>query len=423
MKVTIFSWSVNSGGAARASYRLFTAIKKYESKEIAIKMRVNNSEIEEENIIGPRSNINKGWSLLRRYIGLKFQNLQKTSNQVYHSSSLIPSLYDQEINKSDTDLINLHWVQGEMLSIKAIGRIKKPIIFTLHDCWAFSGSEHYPNGYNDNRYKNGYFKWNVPKDHRGIDIDRICWNMKRKCWKLPHQIVCPSNWLANKAKESLLMKDWPITVIPNPVPLEIYKPLPKEFARKVFNLNLEKDLILFGALNGSKDNRKGWDLLEPALNKLSDFNDNIEAIVIGETTPLNPPKLGMKIKYLGELKDDQSLSLIYSAVDVMVVPSRMENLPQTATEAQSCGTPVVAFNCSGFPDTISHKETGYLAAPFDSESLKDGIIWVLEKNKNGGRISLKARERALKLWDEKIIAEKYKNLYEKTNYKYNKNNN
>lgn len=423
MKVTILSWSSNSGGAARASYRLFQAIKKYESKDILVKLRVNNSDFIEENIISPSSNIKRGWYLLRRYAGLKLQNLQKTSNPVYHSSALIPSICDLEINNSESEIINLHWVQGEMISIKAISRIKKPIIFTLHDCWAFSGSEHYPNGYEDNRYIYGYYKNNCPKDRHGLDIDRISWHMKRKYWQYPRQLVSPSNWLAECARKSSLMRDWPIKVIPNPLPLDVYKPSPKSYARYLFNLNLEKDLILFGALKGSRDPRKGWDLLEPVLKKLSDINQNIEAIVIGENPPLNPPKLGIKISYLGELKDDQSLSLIYSAVDVVVVPSRMENLPQSATESQSCGTPVVAFNCSGFKDVIAHKETGYLAEPFESESLMEGILWVLRNKENIKRMSLNARNRALKLWSPSKIANEYKNIYEITKENYNKKNN
>ena len=156
-----------------------------------------------------------------------------------------------------------------------------------------------------------------------------------------------------------------------------------------------------------------------ALKKLPNPNQKIEAVIIGEKEPINPPNLGMKINYLGELKDDQSLSLIYSAADVVVVPSRIENLPQSATESQSCGTPVVAFNCSGFKDVVAHKETGYLAEPFESESLMEGILWVLRNKENMKRMSLNARNRALKLWSPSKIANEYKNIFEITKENYN----
>ena len=418
MKVEIISWSSDKGGAARASYRLFKALKNYQSHNLSVKMRVNNCDFPEEGIINPKTNLEIGWNLLRRYTGLKFQNIQKTANPDFHSSALVPCLLDKKINNSSSEIINLHWIQGEMLSIKAISRIKKPIIFTLHDLWAFSGTEHYPNGYEDDRYIKGYRRNNRPSSYKGLDLDRICWQMKKKYWKSKYHIVSPSNWLANCAKKSLLMKNWPISVIPNPVPTNIFKKSPKDFSRKIFNLDLEKYYILFGSLNGSNDPRKGWDLLEHALKIMPNYNNKIEAIIIGENEPTNPPNLGIKINYLGTLQDNQTLALIYSAVDLVLVPSRMENLPQSATEAITCGTPVVAFNCSGLPDVVDHKKTGYLADPFDSKSLTKGIEWILEDKERLINLSENCRKKAIRLWDSKKVAEEYMKIYKESYEKF-----
>ena len=411
MKVEIISWSSDKGGAARASYRLFKALRNHQKNNLSIKMRVNNCNFKEEGIINPKTNCEIGWNLLRRYLGSNFQKFQKTTNQSFHSSGLLPSLLDKKINNSDSDIINLHWFQGEMLSIRAIGRIKKPIIFTLHDFWAFLGTEHYPNGYDDNRYIKGYSRNNKPENSKGLDLDRISWQMKKRYWKSKYQIISPSNWLATCAKKSSLMKNWPIRVIPNPVPTNIFKKSPKNFSRKIFNLDLDKKYILFGALKGSSEPRKGWDLLQHALKIIPNNNKKIEAIIIGEHEPINPPKLRMKINYFGTLQDNQTLALIYSAVDLVLVPSRMDNLPQTATEAITCGTPVVAFNCSGLPDVIDHKKTGYLADAFEIKSLAKGIEWILEDNDRLLELSENCREKAMRLWDSKIIAEKYMKIY------------
>ena len=417
MKVEIISWSSDKGGAARASYRLFKALRNYQSHNLSIKMRVNNCNFPEEGIIYPKTNFEIGWNLLRRYAGLKFQNVQKTTNQAFHSSGLVPCLLDKKINNSCSQIVNLHWFQGEMLSIRAISRIKKPIIFTLHDSWAFLGAEHFPNGYDDDRYIKGYSRNNRHFNHKGLDLDRICWQMKKRYWNSKYHIVSPSNWLANCAKNSLLMKNWPITVIPNPVPTNIFKKSPKNLSRKIFNLALDKYYILFGSLNASNEVRKGWDLLKQAL-KMMPNNNKIEAIIIGENEPINPPNLGMKLNYLGNLQDDQTLALIYSAVDLAVVPSRIENLPQIATEAITCGTPVVAFNCSGLPDVIDHKITGYLADPFDTKSLKKGIEWILEDKNRLIKLSENCRKKALRLWDSKIIAEQYMKIYNESYEKF-----
>ena len=303
-----------------------------------------------------------------------------------------------------------------MLSIKAVSRIKKPIVFTLHDFWAFSGSEHYPNGYGDKRYIKGYNKKNKPITNRGIDLDKISWQMKKKYWENPYQIVCPSNWLANCARESFLMKNWPIKVIPNPIPTNIFQNHPRNLARKILNLNLEKILIMFVAWRGSSDPRKGCDLLQEALKVLPNPNKKIEVVIIGENEPINPPKLGMKMNYLGQLHDDYSLALAYSAVDLVLVPSRMENLPQTATEAISCGTPVVAFNCSGLPDTVDHKKTGFLADAFDIKSFSKGIEWILKDKERLLKMSKNCRNQAIKLWDPSKIANEYIKLYESIYY-------
>ena len=128
MKVEIISWTSDKGGAARASYQLFKALKNYQKNNLEVKMRVNNCNFKEQGIINPKTNSEIGWNLLRRYLGSNFQKFQKTTNQSFHSSGLLPSLLDKKINNSDSDIINLHWFQGEMLSIRAIGRIKKPII-------------------------------------------------------------------------------------------------------------------------------------------------------------------------------------------------------------------------------------------------------------------------------------------------------
>ena len=112
------------------------------------------------------------------------------------------------------------------------------------------------------------------------------------------------------------------------------------------------------------------------------------------------------------MSDDQSLAMLYSAADVVVVPSLMETLPQSATEAQSCGTPVVAFKCSGLVDVVENYSTGYLAKPFQADDLSRGIDWVL-KSKDYENIEFRSRKRAENLWSEKIITSKYERIYQK----------
>jgi len=138
----------------------------------------------------------------------------------------------------------------------------------------------------------------------------------------------------------------------------------------------------------------------------------IQGVIFGQSEPVNPPSLGMPLHWMGHLNDDITLALLYSAADVMVVPSRQENLPQSGTEAQACGCPVVAFNCTGLPDVVAHGETGYLAEPYDLDELAKGILWVLEDAERYSRLCAAARKRALHLWSSEVVVPQYMKVYE-----------
>jgi glycosyltransferase involved in cell wall biosynthesis len=123
---------------------------------------------------------------------------------------------------------------------------------------------------------------------------------------------------------------------------------------------------------------------------------------------------GLPVHLVGKLRDNASLCAFYNAIDVMIVPSRQENLAQSATEAQSCGCPVVGFNCGGMPDVVDHLNTGFLAQPFDCNDLAEGITWTLRKNELTGRLSENARIRALKEWSFTEVLPKYLKAYRET---------
>ena len=119
----------------------------------------------------------------------------------------------------------------------------------------------------------------------------------------------------------------------------------------------------------------------------------------------------LPVEFLGSFKDDLSLRVVYSAADVMVVPSIQEAFGQTASEAHSCATPVVGFRIGGLIDIVSHQETGYLADPYNPKSLACGINWVIEDEERNKKLSSQARLKAEKLWDSRIIAKQYINAY------------
>jgi glycosyltransferase involved in cell wall biosynthesis len=303
-----------------------------------------------------------------------------------------------------------------MMSIADIGRLTKPVVWTLHDMWAFCGAEHYTVG---QRYRKGYSAANRPPDESGFDLDRWTWRRKQRHWRRPFQIVTPSHWLASCVEQSGLMRDWPVTVIPNPVDTKIWWPVDKLLARQKLNLPPDARVLLFGALGGDEDPRKGFDLLRDALQHLRgringlELN-GLELVVIGQLAHTQETPLGFPVRHTGYLHDDEKLRLLYSAADAVAVPSRLEAFGQTASEAHACGTPVVAFNTGGLADIVAHRQTGYLATPFDVQDLAAGIEWVLRAKASGPDLRIAARERACLLWDSPIVARQYAELYART---------
>jgi glycosyltransferase involved in cell wall biosynthesis len=188
----------------------------------------------------------------------------------------------------------------------------------------------------------------------------------------------------------------------------------KNTARELFKLPKNVPLLLFGAEKGVDNHRKGFDLLLKSLRILSNGSemDNLELVVFGQSAPEESINIGYPVHYMGHLHDDLSLRILYSAADVMVVPSRQEAFGQTASEAHACGVPVVAFDNSGLTDIVEHLFTGYLAKSFDVNDLSVGIKWVLSE-KVHGELGKNARKNIVEKCCYKEVVKQYLKIYKK----------
>ena len=409
MKVIHLNHSDINGGAARATFRIHQALLK---EKINSKIWANKIFSKDLKVEGPKNPFEKlYYDLGPRLIANSLVKTLKTKNPIIHSPSVLPSKWVSRINESDADIIHLHWVQGEMISISDIAKINKPTIWTPQDMWIFSGAEHYTD---DNRWRLGYKKNNRPHYESGFDLNLWTWKRKMKFWSQSIQIVAPSQWLARCVRESVLTSEWPVSIIPNTINTDVWKPINKKIAREKLNLPNDVSLILFGAIGGGIDPRKGFDLLKDAL-KIAQKNfqlKKVELVIFGQDKPKVKQELGFPIHYMGKVDDDKILRTIYSSADVMLIPSRQDNLPNTGLEAHATGVPVIAFNTGGLSDIVDHKNNGYLADPFDVEDFANGIVWILE-NKNLDNLIKNARKSAVNKYSEKVIATQYIQLYKK----------
>lgn len=406
MKVKHISYSDLRGGAAIGAFRMHTGLL---NQEVDSQLWVNWATSGLNSVKGPGSNAKTALSIARRPFGELLAKGLKTKNPSLHSPNFLPSSWPKKIGSSDADVVHLHWMGWEMLSVNDVAQIQKPLVWSVDDMWPFCGAEHYTE---DFRWQQGYLKNNRPEYESGWDLNRWVWERKVKSWRRPVHMIAPSQWVADCIKSSVLMHDWPVTVMPYPLDTKIWAPVDKSLAKQLMGLPQGKHYVGFGAINGGKDPRKGIALLKESLAILRhQFSGDIELIVFGEHAPVQPEDLGYPVHYLGHLHDDMSLRVMYSAFDVMVVPSRQETFGQTASEALSCGTPVVCFGATGLLDVVKHQVTGWHATPYEPEDLAKGIAWVLEDGSRYERLCLQARIDAVDRFDMSVVIPQLKNIY------------
>lgn len=373
------------------------------------RLHVNEAVLGDWTVKCPTDRWSSVMAQVRPAVGGLLNRLMATTRPVPRSPAALPSSWSKRLNTDNLDVVHLHWVNREMMSVEDIGRIKKPIVWTLHDMWAFCGAEHVTE---EVRWREGYTTRNRPAYESGFDLDRWVWRRKRKAWHHPVNIVTPSHWLAECARQSVLMRDWPISVIHNAIDTEVWQSIDKTMARRLMGLPTEAKMLLFGTYGANSAPHKGLDLLRSALQHLRGQVDDLQLVVFGQMTPEEPEDFGFPVHYTGHLHDELSLRLLYSAADVMVIPSRLENLPNTGVESMACGRPVVAFDTCGLPDIVRHQKTGYLAKAFDTEDLAKGIEWVLADSQRYARLCDCARGDAVERFSYPVAAKKYLAVYE-----------
>jgi glycosyltransferase involved in cell wall biosynthesis len=300
-----------------------------------------------------------------------------------------------------------------MISIEDIAKIKKPIVWTMHDSWVLCGAEHHPNVLeNDNRFIEGYTKKNKPITTTGIDICRKTWERKKKAWKnIKFNFISPSNYEKESFDKSALFRNSSstCTVIPNIVPETIFKPIDNKILKDLYQIPFDKKVIGFGATDvlTKKKTIKGEYLLLDSLKNIQNKQD-YQLVIFGDNNNLIANELKIDTFSTGFISNPYILAGIYNLCDVFVCPSLLENLPNVCLESLFCGVPVAVFNTGGIPDIVEHKKTGYLAQCFDTKDLLEGILYCIE---NHDELSHNALIKAHNDFNNENIVQKHIDLY------------
>ncbi len=394
-KVLILSWSDLFGGAAQAANEIYKSLKRKKNVHFFVQNKISSDRsIKTYNF--------KTFNLyLRKFFSFFLYKIRLSKND--YSYNLINSDIVKISKFNQYDVVNLHWINSETLSIFDISKIKKKMVLTLHDMWFMNGTEHYLYYLPKQYYKNGnYIKLNF--------FDHLIWKIKKKILKKKKiHIVAPSKWIAKLAQKSKILNGFPITTIPYAVDNKIF------FKSKIRSIKVGKNKIfkkkntidvLFVSAGGLFNYRKGFDLLDQCISKY-DKNNKVRLLIVGPYKNNDIKKIQSSNIILGNLKNKKLLNKVYNFSDIIAIPSRLDNLPNVALEAQSCGLPIVTYKVGGLTDIVEHKKNGFLIKPFDIKSFYDGINNIY-KNK------VKFEKNSLiksKIWKPKNISKQYIKLF------------
>lgn len=416
MKVLSVCTNDSSGGAARAAHRIHEGVR---ALGVESRMFVKDKQSNDENVVPlaefvPSHPLCKVGDWVAKKVKNKWQHAQwnryPQRDDVFMSDLRSTRLHGA-LQELDYDVLHLHWINQRFVPLPELKKTHKPIVWTLHDSWPFTGICHLP--YECKGYQKACGCCPFLHSDEANDLSHQVWANKRRCYAgLDLHIVAPSRWLADCARNSALFHDADIRVIPNCVNTDVFCPGVREEACAHLGLDPVKRYVAFGAVNVLTDENKGLKELVLALNRLEDSSvcQDLELLVYGTESMDGFPNVPFPVRCLGVIKQEEQMVNVYRCASLTVVPSRSENLSCTIMESLSCGTPVAAFDIGGNGDMIDHKENGYLARERDDVDLANGILWCLENNSDGA-LSKAARQKVLDNYTPEIVARQYESLY------------
>ena len=416
--------TLSNGGVGKAGSRINECINDHFAKNHYYSSIYSTFPHGNKPAFTPEFAAQKSWIRLRKKIAPFTLKFFPTTNTTIRTLAWPRTLSNTYIDKltHEFDIINIHWLGNSSLTVKQVDKIasKIPVVWTMHDQWAFLGSEHYQEFNKDVKFLKTSEQETRKNNNKILfypDIDRIVFAHKKRTWQNKFGIICPSRWMQKCVQNSELMHEWNTKIIPNPINTNFWKPLPKQELRSRFGISQDQFVILFGATGGSSDPRKGYDLLEKSLLILasqldSECLDKITIAVFGsKSEPCSSNLYPFRFINLGILTDEKQLRNAYNIANLFILPSRLDNLPNTGVEAHATGLPIIAFNTGGLEDVVSHNDSGFLAKPFDVSEICHYLKLSIRNPDRLNVMAQNARKKAKTQWNYETISSRYTDFY------------
>ena len=416
MKVLIVNTS-DIGGAANACLRLHEGLLNCGIDSKVILMRKHKHIPATYKVMPLRKKFLKRMSLAvkKLFWELGLKTKKKTKEQEFLASrekrlelfSFPFSEYDITQNKwyKEADVVNLHWVSDFLDYESFFNSNNKPVVWTMHDMNVFTGGEHYTESIvNMDDEGNPVPRTKTDKES---GLSKFYENYKANLLKDKNNIsfVAPSKWLLNEAQNSIILKNKNIKHIPYGLNKEVFNIRDKTYSRGLLNIPKDKRVILFVAESLHNTQRKGFNFLIKAFENLEDKNVILCAVGSKKVALSDIENL----IELGVINDDRMMSVAYSSADVFVIPSLMDNLPNTVLESLMCGTPVIGFPVGGILDMVQNNYNGYIAKDISAKSLGETLSLFLKTKEVFNSANI--RKEAVKKYDLEVQSRKYIDLY------------
>ena len=413
MRVLILNTSEKTGGAAMAANRLMDALN---NNGVKAKMLVRDKETDHISVVGLRQSVLQQWRFIwERFVifcNLHFSRKYLFDIDIANVGTDITKLREFK----EADIIHLHWINQGFLSLNVIRKILdsgKPVVWTMHDIWPVTGICHL--AMDCRRYITCCSNCRLlPGGGGDDDLSNKVWKKKKKIFdRFDVSFVACSKWLASEASKSALLSGHPVTSIPNPIDTKVYCPGDRELAANAMQIPTDKKVVLFVSQRATNPN-KGMDYLVEACNVLlekhPEMKDDTVVAILGGHSEDVVGKIPFKAFSLGYVNDTRRIVDIYRSVDLFVLPSLSENLPNTIMEAMACGVPSVGFRVGGIPEMIDHMKTGYVAKYRDATDFAEGIYWTLNVA-NKENVRMECLKKVAANYSQHSVALKYIEVY------------
>jgi glycosyltransferase involved in cell wall biosynthesis len=396
--------AVGKGGAAKVAYEFLSKNLNKKGYKSSVLAGTNYGEPADDIKTLDVYNI-KLHKMLHRY------SKKKGLLDFYNLESFNIPQYDVVRN---ADLIHLHNLHGAYFSPFVLPSLTsfKPVVWTLHDEQAYTG--HCSYSFNCDKWQTGCGNCPDLNFYPKIKTDTtdLLLEIKKEIYDCcGFTVVCPSSWLADRARKSILGRK-NIRVIYNGVDENVFTPKVKAYARKMLNLPVNKKILLFSASGSIKNPQKGGEYITETYNRLK-YEDEYLFVNLG-SEKLSKKKNWLDIPYI---KEEKQLALYYSAADLFIYPSQAEVFGLVIAESMACQTPVIAFRNSAIPELITHMQTGYLAENRNVEDFINGIKTFINNDNVRNNAGINSRERILEKFTLDKMVNQYIELYQEVFYK------